>query len=240
MLEYWSSARKACLRLLPGEKTSRTFHNSVPSAFLKLRPWVHKGWEMVLIAEEVICPNSLLNKYGPSVFSQNYNFFCQQVLQERQWSTSELQAAIETIRREEISNHLQDWLALHKPFPMVVDRLNKLKAEEIDFAVLTTKGANFTSEILSSLGLQPNLLFGHESGDKHQVLTYLAHNRVIKGFIEDRRETLETVLAKKSLEKLPCYLASWGYLKPNDKKDLPANIYLLEPQTFSAPLASWR
>ena len=53
------------------------------------------------------------------------------------------------------------------------------------------------------------------------------------------RATLEAVLNTPGLQELPCYLASWGYLKPNDTKDLPSKINLLTPENLMSPLANW-
>ena len=46
MQEYWWSARRALLTLQP----QASLQESVPEAFRQLRPWIHHGWEMVLMA----------------------------------------------------------------------------------------------------------------------------------------------------------------------------------------------
>ena len=87
--------------------------------------------------------------------------------------------------------------------------------------------------------LQPKLLFGHESGSKINVLNQLLHKRIIRGFIEDRRTTLEKVLEDPKLKSIPCYLASWGYLKPQDRNNLPSDIKLLNSDTLREPMSKW-
>ena len=145
-----------------------------------------------------------------------------------------LELSSSTIRRD-----LESWLALHKPFTDVVNRLKRLDNEEIDLAILTTKGEEFTSKLLSSFTLSPKLLYGHESGNKKKILVQIAKKYFIRGFVEDRRATLENIITTKELKSVPCYLASWGYLKPQDKKSLPAAIHLLELKTLATPLANW-
>ena len=194
---------------------------------------------MVLLAAELSRPNSPLVQLGATSFSANYHFHCQKALQAWQWDPSQLQIALENVRQEAIKDNLARWLSLHRPFTFVINRLKELDDEGIELAVLTTKGKHFTAELLNSYGIKPNLLYGHESGSKPEVLLQLKTTRVIRGFIEDRRVTLETVLNTPGLTYVPCYLASWGYLKPADKDGLISKINLLEPKTLSTPLASW-
>ena len=54
-----------------------------------------------------------------------------------------------------------------------------------------------------------------------------------------RAGTLERVVACPELVDVRCFLASWGYLGPDDARDLPPSIRLLPPEVFSAPLADW-
>ena len=71
------------------------------------------------------------------------------------------------------------------------------------------------------------------------MLRRLACDWTLKGFVEDRRPTLEAVRTTPSLETLPCWLVSWGYLRPTDLVDLSEEIHLLRPEQFAAPLADW-
>ena len=97
----------------------------------------------------------------------------------------------------------------------------------------------FTQSLLTSFNLQPQFVFGHESGSKINVLNQLLQKRIIRGFIEDRRTTLEKVLEDPQLRSIPCYLASWGYLKPQDRNNLPSGIKLLNLETLREPISNW-
>ena len=211
----------------------------VPDVFKILRPWVHKGWEMVVIAAELVRPESSLLSQGPATFAENYSFHCQEALHAWGWHRTFVQKALENARREALMIDRYSWLAMHQPFPEVLQLIKKLKDEGIDVAVLTTKSAEFTIELLNFLQIQPNQVFGHESGSKAKVLLDLIKTRSVLGFIEDRRRTLEEILALQELSAIPCYLASWGYLKSEDKDNLPSGIYLLKPEELASPLASW-
>lgn len=239
MGEYWWSARQACMELVGGDFGPEPLPELVPEAFRLLRPWIHQGWEMVLLAAELLRSDGPLLQRGVKAFSADYPLRSQQALEAWGWRPAQLQEALEHVRRRAVASDRLVWLALHRPFPGVVERLGRLQDEGVDWAVLTTKGAEFTAELLNCFQLMPKGLYGHESGSKPEVLLRLVAERPLRGFVEDRRATLETVLSTPGLSSLPCYLASWGYLKPEDCFALPMGIRLLEPEALAAPLASW-
>ncbi len=238
--EYWSSSRRTCLDILSAkEKEIISFSSEIPATFKAMRPWVHHGWEMVVLAAECSHKNSQLNLKGIENFSKNYSIECSLALKNWGWTPSHLQEALNQTRREAISNNFSQWLNYHRPFSLVTQRLKTLEKEGIEFAVLTTKSIEFTKKLLECFKLQPKLVFGHESGSKIDVLNQLLHKRIIQGFIEDRRTTLEKVLEEPKLRSIPCYLASWGYLKPQDRNNLPSDIKLLNLDTLKEPISNW-
>ena len=233
MAEYWFSARLAALALVPGV----VLPLEAPPAFAQLRPLIHKGWEMVLMALEV--GRSDLDLHA---LLANYDAALPQAL--ARWGVSEhdLQQALEQERSGAMASDLGAWLGLHRFYPGVIERLGRLASEGADWAVLTTKGGVFARQLLQSAGLAPWALYGHEQGSKSHVLALLlagqAHGRPI-WFVEDRRPTLELVRSQPALAAVRCFLVSWGYLAPGDGLGLPAGIDWLEPATFAAPLAQW-
>lgn len=238
--EYWFSSRQTCLNILsPQEKEEIYFPSEIPSTFKTMRPWVHHGWEMVILAAECSNKTSQLNLKGVQNFARNYSTECSLALNKWGWTPSQLQEALNKTRREAISNNFNQWLNYHQPFASAVQRLQRLDKEGFEFAVLTTKSIEFTKKLLNSFNLQPELVFGHESGNKIDILNQLLNKRVIRGFIEDRRSTLEQVLKDPKLKSIPCYLASWGYLKPQDRKDLPSGIQLLSLEILREPISNW-
>ena len=238
--EYWSSSRQTCLKILsPEEKENISFPNEIPSTFKAMRPWVHHGWEMVILAAECSNKTSQLNLKGIENFSKNYSIECSLALNKRGWTPSRLQEALNQTRREAISDNFNQWLNYHQPFCSVVQRIQRLEKEGIEYAVLTTKSIEFTKKLLNCFNLQPEIIFGHESGSKIDVLNQLLQKRVIQGFIEDRRSTLEKVVEDPNLKSIPCYLASWGYLKPQDRENLPSDIKLINLETLREPISNW-
>ncbi|WP_269607183.1 HAD family hydrolase [Prochlorococcus marinus] len=238
LVEYWNSAQKAYFQIVK-QIDELNVNQEVPNSFRVLRPWVKNGWEMVILAGEILDPESSLNTLGSKIFAQDYTKNCTQALIKNSWSPEQLQKALDNVRKQAINDNPHEWLASHKEFPFVVQRLKQLHNEDTDFGVLTTKSAEFTSSLLNHLHIYPTLLYGHESGEKAEILYEIVKTRPVAGFIEDRRSTLETIINTPGLESIDCYLATWGYLKPADMSNLPSKIHLLEKKQLMSPLANW-
>jgi phosphoglycolate phosphatase-like HAD superfamily hydrolase len=230
MAEYWWSARRAACRLDP----SLTLPERAPESFHRLRPRIHQGWEMVLVAAELGS-----DAEGGRALLADYDAALAEAMARRGWPPSRLQEVLEKVRRDAIASDRQGWLALHRFYPGVIDRLGRLDAEGADWCVLTTKGGTFAAELLAAAGLTPAFLFGHEDGSKPEVLARLIGAGRPLRFLEDRRPTLERVRSTPGLEPVRCYLVSWGYLGPDDAEGLPDGIRWLDPESFQAPLAHW-
>jgi phosphoglycolate phosphatase-like HAD superfamily hydrolase len=240
MAEYWWSARRGALALADSlQAAPLRLPEQAPAGFARLRPLIHKGWEMVLMAAELGRP-----AFDLSTVLADYDRALALALVRWGWSPDQLQRALEGVREEAIASDPQAWLGLHRFYPGVEQRLARLADEGADWAVLTTKGAAFAARLLQAAGLTPLALFGHEQGSKPSVLLALAADPRLQGrelwFLEDRRPTLEQVRGTAGLEAVRCYLVSWGYLAPGDGEGLvPAGIRWLEPASFAAPLARW-
>ncbi len=234
MAEYWWSARRAALKLWP----SLALPELAPPGFAQLRPLIHKGWEMVLMAAELSRSDldlpALAANYAAALPAALARWGCAQ---------EPLQAVLEQVRAEAIAADPEAWLALHRFYPGVVERLRRLASEGADWAVLTTKGAAFARQLLVAAQLEPVALYGHEQGSKPEVLAQLltepAQQHRPIWFVEDRRPTLELVRRQPDLAAVRCFLVSWGYLAPGDGEQLPQGIAWLDPASFAAPLAQW-
>jgi len=239
MEEYWWSSRRAALELLESPP-ERPLPEAVPLAFRQLRPLIHKGWEMVLVAAELGRPSPV----PVPTTAASYAAFLAQALAHWGWQPAPLQRALEEVRAEAIATDRAGWLARHRFYPGVVERLHRLRHEGASWRVLTTKGATFTGELLEAAGLEPAGLDGHEQGPKTEVLKrLLAEPRAGAGplwFIEDRRATLAEVRATPALAPVRCWLAAWGYLAPGDDQGLgPQGIDWLDATHFQGPLEAW-
>jgi phosphoglycolate phosphatase-like HAD superfamily hydrolase len=235
MPEYWWAARTAARRLLDLPFSPSEESEAIPEAFHRLRPLIHKGWEMVLAAAELSRHDLDLEAY-----LRGYGEHCRQSLERWGVNEADLQGALEAVRHEAIAVDRERWLARHRFFPGVPERLRRLEAEGASWGVLTTKGRDFAAALLAAEDLQPVCLDGHEQGSKPEVLErLLASQPQPLWFIEDRRATLEAVEAVAALAPVRCFLALWGYLGPGDAEKLPERIRVLDAQRFAQPLARW-
>ena len=231
MPEYWWSARRAAQRLDP----SLVLPEQAPAAFAALRPHIHKGWEMVLLAAALARPD-----FSLEAWLSNYDQTLALALAQVTASEEALQAALETVRDTALREDPAAWLALHRFFPGVERRLRQLGEEGVPWLVLTTKGGAYATRLLEAAGLEPQAVYGHERGSKPEVLLSLLNEERPLWFVEDRRPTLERVRVTPGLEAVRCFLALWGYLAPGDSDGLPSRaIVPLDASRFAGPLANW-
>ena len=231
MPEYWWSARRAAQLVNP----SLVLPEQTPASFVALRPHIHKGWEMVLVAAALARPDFSLESW-----LCNYDQALALELAHVTANERALQAALETVRDTALREDPAAWLALHRFFPGVERRLRQLSEEGVPWLVLTTKGGAFATRLLEAAGLEPQAVYGHERGSKPEVLLSLRNGELPLWFVEDRRPTLERVRATPGLEPVRCFLALWGYLAPGDSDGLQSQAILpLDAARFAGPLADW-
>ena len=120
MREYWWSARRAALGLAP----SLSLPEEPPAGFARLRPLIHHGWEMVLMAAELGRADGNL-----AGLLADYDGALKPALARWGWSPQQLQGALESVRSEAIASDRSSWLALHRFFPGVPERLAALGQE---------------------------------------------------------------------------------------------------------------
>ena len=228
--EYWYSSKLACEKYLLANSNNLNISNDheVQKIFAEIRPWVKYGWEMVLIAHELLKTYEPLNNLTKNSFLENYEENCSKLLSEYSWNSIELQHCLDKARLFQIKNDLQKWLSLHRPYNEVISFIRIAQEKGYSVGVISTKGKTFTSKILTNLKTFPELIFGYESGSKVDIISKLSLSYDIRGFVEDRRITLLNILQNNQTKFINCYLAEWGYLKSTDKINLTQGIKLLK------------
>lgn len=230
MEEYWRSS----LHVAQGFGAPWIGPNGgVPPAFRRIRPWVHTGWEMVVVAW------ALAHGAAAAAFFQDYPGALRQWQTRLGQSSAALQDALERHRSHCLLGDPQGWLAQHRLYPGVAERLRRCRHEGVDWVVVTTKGQGFAAALLEQNGLQPTAVYGREDGPKVRVLRHLQQQRQPIWFVEDRLPTLEQVMADHLLKGVGCYLAAWGYLRHADRQQLRPPAHWLDHATFCAPFHAW-
>ena len=230
MEEYWRSSLAAA-RGLGAPWTGP--HGEAPPAFRRIRPWVHTGWEMVVVAW------ALAHGAPAEAFLQDYPAALRQWQTRLGQSPAALQDALERHRSACLSRDPRDWLAQQRLYPGVAERLRGCGAEGVEWVVITTKGRDFATALLAQGGLRPRVVYGREDGPKVRVLRHLLERRQPIWFVEDRLPTLEQVAADPRLRGVGCYLAAWGYLRHGDRQRLRPPARWLDHDTFCAPFPAW-
>ena len=231
MEEYWRSSLHVAHGL--GAPWVGGANGKVPGAFQRIRPWVHTGWEMVVVAW------ALAHGAGEEEFLRDYPGALGQWQTRLGQSSVALQEALERHRRHCLSRDPQGWLAQHRLYPGVAERLRRCRRGGVDWVVVTTKGQKFAAALLEQDGLQPTAVHGREDGPKVHVLRHLLQQRQPVWFVEDRLPTLEKVMADQRLKGVCCYLAAWGYLRHADRQQLRPPAHWLDHATFCAPFHDW-
>lgn len=234
MEEYWWSARRCAIRLDP---RLAALPEPVPPSFRALRPHVLGGWEMPILAASI-------GGLGPTPpqFAAAYGASLTQALQDLGWGRSLLEAGLDEVREEALRRERQAWLALHRPYPWMLTFLKGLQEAGTPWRVLTTKSRSFTADLLGSHGLRPEEVHGREDGPKPAVLARLLPTLPAGAtvpFLEDRLASLLELREHPGLEPVRGFLASWGYLLPDDVGRVPASITVLRPEDLQTPLANW-
>ena len=230
MEEYWTSSLHVARQLgAPWMNPD----GDVPHAFRRIRPWVHTGWEMVVVAW------ALAHGATEEPFLQDYQGALQQWQEQLGQSSAALQDALEHHRSRCLLHNPQGWLARHRLYPGMAERLRRCRHGGVDWVVITTKGQAFATALLKQAGLQPMAIYGREDGPKNLVLRNLLVQRQPVWFVEDRLPTLEQVMADHQLGGVGCYLAGWGYLRHADRQQLRPPAHWLDHATFCAPFPAW-
>ena len=209
------------------------------NVFISLRPWIKYGWEMVIITHEIIKKNNPLNNQNKDSFLADYQKNCTEIIKKNSWDSESLQTALDKARELQIKNDFNQWISLHKPFDEVITFIKYAKKNGYQIGIITTKGRIFTQKILQKIDINPDFLYGYESGSKTEIITDLINHFEIVGFVEDRLKTLLNIVNNSQTSDVPCYLADWGYLKKNDRNKLPKNIKLLTLNDLKNKLANF-
>lgn len=239
MDEYWQSSLIACEKYLKSPEIEKglDINREVSDTFISIRPWVKYGWEMVLITHEICKKYEPLNNSKREHFINNYKNNCQAILNSNSWNSYMLQCSLDNARNYQIKLDKNAWLKLHRPYGEIRNFIQRLQIRGIKIGIITTKGKIFATEILHQLKIYPELIFGYEDGKKVDIITKLIKEFEIQGFFEDRKETLMKIKTKKILDKIPCYLASWGYVKATDLLEIPQEINVLRLKDLKDILA---
>ncbi|MBI4781613.1 MAG: HAD hydrolase-like protein [Oscillatoriophycideae cyanobacterium NC_groundwater_1537_Pr4_S-0.65um_50_18] len=213
--------------------------------FYRLRPVIETGWEMPILVR------SLLENIPDSTLFTHWATIAQQQLQTLDLTPAQIAAQLDGIRDNWIQADAEDWLAQHRFYPGIIDRLQQMMNGDTSLFIITTKEQRFVRQLLQQhqIELPESQIFGKEvKRPKAETLrlliqkfTQAAGESISVWFVEDRLKTLQNIALQPDLATVRLYLADWGYNTEADRQAAQQSdqIHLLSLQTLAQDFAAW-
>lgn len=238
LIEYFASTKKAYQQIWSAEISDRF----APS-FYKLRPVIETGWEMPILLRALFLGIEEAEILG------DWKSTSLKLLESEGLEKQYVVQQLDGVRDSWIKNNLEDWLALHRFYPGVIERLKQVVDSDTELYIVTTKEGRFVKQLLEQQGitLLADRIIGKESKrpkyetlriirDRHQVSTSQS-----LFFVEDRIKALQQVSQQPDLDFVHLFLADWGYNLESDRTlaRQDKSIKLLSLPQFAQTYDSW-
>jgi phosphoglycolate phosphatase-like HAD superfamily hydrolase len=213
----------------------------VAESFSRLRPVVETGWEMPLVIRALLLgiPEVEILADWPAI--------AQRLLTAEHLDPATLVGQVDGTRDRWIADDITSWLALHRFYPGVGDRLKQILHTQTRVVIISTKEGRFIQQLLTDDGIDLSHLtvYGKEvKRPKAHVLRELiqtAQPNAEFWFVEDRLKTLQGIQTQPDLAPVKLFLADWGYNTPAERllADTDPQIRLISLAQFAADFAEW-
>ena len=215
--------------------------DGLAESFYRLRPVVETGWEMPLLLHAV------LQGVSEAAVLQNWTAIAQQFVTTEQLDPATLVAEVDGIRDQWIASDVDSWLAEHRFYPGVCDRLKATLQTDTQVAIISTKEGRFIQQLLAQQGIDLTdlQLFGKEvKRPKSEILFELMQvfgNDATFWLVEDRLKTLQGITKKQELNTVQLFLADWGYNTPRDRDQTvnDSRVQLISLDQFAGDFTGW-
>lgn len=240
LLEYFEVAWRTYCQFCPSQE--EIIPDDLALRFYRLRPVIETGWEMPILIKAII------DGFSDQQILQNWLKIVPEILKTSHLSSQEVGKKLDGLRDQWISTDLDGWLALHRFYPGLIERLKVTIDSEVELFIVTTKEGRFVKQLLEQEGvnLPPENIFGKEvKRPKYATLRELiqkANTQTVNlWFVEDRLKTLQLVQQQSDLNHVKLFLADWGYntqLERETGKNDP-RIQLISLSHFAYDFATW-
>lgn len=243
LVEYFQTAWQAYCRVW--QPASTTPPTGLAERFYQARPVVETGWEMPLVIR------SLLLGVADDEILTDWRSIAQQQISADGLTATQLSSAVDGVRDEWIAADLEHWLAQHRFYPGVIDRLQQTLTN-VHPLIITTKEGRFVHKLLQQQGVQleDSQILGKEiKQPKAATLRALLKtgqaetgNPPTIWFVEDRLKTLYSVKEEPDLAAVGLFLADWGYNTQQERSQAQTDerIYLLSLAQFAEEFSQWQ
>ncbi len=238
LIEYFQTAWQAYCQLF--KPVSDEPPTGLAEQFYPLRPVVETGWEMPVLIQVLMQGRSdegLVDKVIADKVIEQWPEMALPYLSEAGLSKTQSVQALDGVRDRWIQNDLQSWLALHRFYPGMIERVGQLLASDLPVYIVSTKEGRFIKALLGQSGLAftSDRIIGKEvKRPKYETLRLLKEKHAVSNiwFLEDRLPALNDVKQQDDLKDIQLFLADWGYnLEPDRetaRQDSRINLLSLE------------
>ena len=238
LIEYFASTKRAYQQIW-----SEDVDENLASSFYKLRPVIETGWEMPILLR------ALVLGIGETEILADWKSTSLKLLESEGLEKQNVVQKLDGVRDSWIKNDLDEWLALHRFYPGVIERLEKIVNSDVEFYIVTTKEGRFVKQLLQQQGitLPADRIIGKESKrPKYETLRIIrdrhqASSEINIFFVEDRLKALQQVTQQSDLNSVSLFLADWGYNLERERAiaSQDSRIKLLSLEQFSQGFDTW-
>ncbi len=238
--EYFITAWNAYCNLW--QPTSLTPPPGLAESFYRLRPVVETGWEMPIVIRAV------LQGVTEAEILDHWAAIAQQIVAAENMTPPALVAQVDGTRDAWIARDVESWLAEHRFYPGVGDRLQQILQSEVQVAIISTKEGRFIRQLLEQQGIDLTDLqiYGKEvqrsKGDILLELMLVFDENAQFWFVEDRLKTLQGIQKRPELAAVQLFLADWGYNTERERAAATADpaIQVISLEQFAHDFAHWQ
>ncbi|MEL6553676.1 MAG: HAD family hydrolase [Cyanobacteria bacterium J06621_11] len=238
LIEYFQTAWQAYTQLFSPDSNQPP--EGLAERFYPLRPVIETGWEMPVLVE------ALIKGASDQQIIEQWPDMALPYLAAANLTKAQSVQALDGVRDQWIENDLSSWLALHRFYPGMIDRLAEMLAGEIPVYIVSTKEGRFIQALLAQSGLDfpKERIFGKEvKRPKYETLRLIKEKCSVERiwFIEDRLPALRSVVTQSDLQQIELFLADWGYNLAPDREFARQDrrIHLLSLQQVVQKFDSW-
>lgn len=238
--EYFQTTKQTYSQIWNSQ--THSVSDDLAPTFYRLRPVIETGWEMPVLLRAII-----LEIPEEEIF-KDWSKIARSIIETEKLNPKEISTTLDCIRDRWIASDLESWLALHRFYPGIIEKIKQVLNSAIAFYIVTTKESRFVRQLLQQQGidLADKAIFGKDfKRPKYETIReLLLVNSVDPArlwFVEDRLEALDLIVRQPDLQRVQLFLADWGYNTQQTRDSLSdrSEIKLLSLKQFQDDFSTW-
>ncbi|MCL2294957.1 MAG: hypothetical protein FWC36_08860 [Spirochaetes bacterium] len=197
----------------------------IPKAYLEkfrtLRPLIKTGYQSIALMK-LISEN-----YTETFIKKEFHFMQEQVFTSASLNRTMLINLFDRVRSDWIKANPRTWFEWQKLYPCTLDIIGVGRNHYKEVYIVSTKQKKFISRLLHfyGIGFNPNNIYGLEYGEnKIEVIENILKEAKVSSknavYVDDYSNTLRSFAVTKALKDMRLYLASWGYIFPENIEEI--------------------